>query len=202
MTGIEELKKKTKLSMDEMYEISIEKVDNQKDGKPDNQPDNPTTKPQVSRTTVNPANKKNGKVTAQLNNQPAFQEPNHLDYQEVEQPESQVNQRSEAQAPNFSETHIHRRKTEPAPGSLETPINRKWGEQDQTEKGATRTFITKGPYPQKPATFKMTFNLTEEIYKAFNDLYAKRMLQGRKTEKSELICEAIQWLIQMEEGSP
>ena len=44
----------------------------------------------------------------------------------------------------------------------------------------------------------MTFNLTEETYKAFNDLYANRMLQGRKTEKSELICEAIQWLIKME----
>ena len=50
----------------------------------------------------------------------------------------------------------------------------------------------------KIATYKMTFNLTEEIYKAFNDLYANRMLQGRKTEKSELICEAIQWLIKME----
>ena len=58
------------------------------------------------------------------------------------------------------------------------------------------------PKPQqssKPASYKMTFNLTEESYKAFNDLYAKRMLQGRKTEKSDLICEAIQWLIQMEE---
>jgi hypothetical protein len=46
----------------------------------------------------------------------------------------------------------------------------------------------------------MTFNLTEDIYKAFNDLYAHRILQGRKTEKSELICEAIQLLLKLEES--
>lgn len=52
---------------------------------------------------------------------------------------------------------------------------------------------------QKTATYKMTFNLSEDIYKAFNDLYANRMLEGRKTEKSEMICEAILWLIKKEE---
>ena len=60
-------------------------------------------------------------------------------------------------------------------------------------------FPTSKQQTQKVPTYKMTFNLTEDIYKAFNDLYANRMLQGRKTEKSEMICEAIQWLIKMEE---
>ena len=57
---------------------------------------------------------------------------------------------------------------------------------------------TKQSQPQKAQTYKMTFNLTEDIYKSFNDLYANRMLQGRKTEKSELIIEAIQCLIKKE----
>lgn len=41
---------------------------------------------------------------------------------------------------------------------------------------------------------KMTLYLTEEMYKAFNDIYANRMLEGRKTEKSALICEAVELL--------
>lgn len=53
----------------------------------------------------------------------------------------------------------------------------------------------------KVPTHKMTFQLTAEIYKAFNNLYATRMLQGRKTDKSEMICEAIQWLLKKEEDS-
>lgn len=48
-------------------------------------------------------------------------------------------------------------------------------------------------------TYQMTVNLTEDTYKAFNELYANRILQGRKTEKSEMICEAIQCLIKSEE---
>lgn len=46
---------------------------------------------------------------------------------------------------------------------------------------------------------KMTFNLTKEAYKVFNDIYARRMLAGRKTEKSSLICEAIK-LLEEKEG--
>jgi hypothetical protein len=45
---------------------------------------------------------------------------------------------------------------------------------------------------------KVTLYLTEELYKAFNDIYAQRMLEGRKTEKSALICEAIELLWQNE----
>ena len=50
----------------------------------------------------------------------------------------------------------------------------------------------------KTPSYKMTFNLTEESYKAFNDLYAKRMLLGRKTEKSEMMSEAIYLLVNAE----
>lgn len=52
----------------------------------------------------------------------------------------------------------------------------------------------------KEPTFKMTFNLPKEFYKAFNDIYAQRIINGCKTEKSELICEAIHLLAQVEKG--
>jgi len=45
---------------------------------------------------------------------------------------------------------------------------------------------------------KVTLYLTEEMYKAFNDIYAQRILQGRKTDKTVLICEAIQLLHEQE----
>lgn len=60
-------------------------------------------------------------------------------------------------------------------------------------------FSTKQSKNQKIPTCKMTFNIREDIHKAFHDLYANRILQGRPTEKSEMICEAIQLLINMEE---
>ena len=61
------------------------------------------------------------------------------------------------------------------------------------------TILSKPSKNQRIPTCKMTFNLREDIHKAFNDLYANRILQGRATEKSEMICEAIQLLINMEE---
>jgi hypothetical protein len=45
---------------------------------------------------------------------------------------------------------------------------------------------------------KVTLYLTEEMYKAFNDIYAQRMLDNRKTDKSVLICEAIKLLYEKE----
>jgi len=45
---------------------------------------------------------------------------------------------------------------------------------------------------------KVTLYLTEEMYKAFNDIYAQRMLDNRKTDKSVLICEAIKLLCEQE----
>ena len=48
---------------------------------------------------------------------------------------------------------------------------------------------------------KVTLYLTEEMYKAFNDIYAQRILAGRKTEKSALICEAVGLLHENEQKS-
>ena len=59
--------------------------------------------------------------------------------------------------------------------------------------------LSKPSKNQRIPTCKMTFNLREDIHKAFNDLYANRILQGRASEKSEMICEAIQLLINKEE---
>lgn len=53
---------------------------------------------------------------------------------------------------------------------------------------------------QKIPNYKMTFNIREDIYKAFHALYANRILKGRSTEKSEMICEAIQLLINREKN--
>lgn len=64
----------------------------------------------------------------------------------------------------------------------------------------TSIFSAKQSKNQKIQTYKMTFNIREDIHKAFHDLYANRILQGRATEKSEMICEAIQLLISMEEN--
>jgi hypothetical protein len=47
--------------------------------------------------------------------------------------------------------------------------------------------------------FKLTFNVNEDTFLAFNEIYAKRMLDGNKTEKSVLICEAIKLLYEKEE---
>jgi hypothetical protein len=45
---------------------------------------------------------------------------------------------------------------------------------------------------------KVTLYLTEDMYKAFNDIYAKRILDNNKTDKSVLICEAIELLSEKE----
>lgn len=52
---------------------------------------------------------------------------------------------------------------------------------------------------QRISTIKTTFNIREDIHKAFSELYAHRILKGRPTEKSEMICEAIQLLLLKEE---
>lgn len=53
----------------------------------------------------------------------------------------------------------------------------------------------------KPAyARKVTLYLTEDLYKAFNDIYATRLLRGRATEKSALVCEAIGLLFEKEKN--
>jgi hypothetical protein len=157
MSGINEIKKKTKLEIDEMYD-----------------------------------NQQVGKLEAQEGIKPENKQPN----QQETQPDYQTTKKQSNQQENQLETQKHGKKTTQLSGIPEKQISSKHDFQ-------TSQPISLFPSPkqqiQKAPIYKMTFNLTEEVYKAFNDLYAKRMLQGRKTEKSEMICEAIQWLIKMEE---
>lgn len=161
MSGINEIKKKAKLSIDEMYDNQqVGKLDIQEESKPESkQPNQPT-------------NQKANKPNDQANNSPLSQEESEP-----------VDQKSG-------------RKTNQPTRQPEVQIDRK---QDFQSIRQNSIFPTSKQQSQKIPTYKMTFNLTEDIYKAFNDLYANRMLQGRKTEKSEMICEAIQWLIKMED---
>lgn len=161
MSGISEIKKKAKLSIDEMYDNQpVGKLDNQKEGKPE------------SKQTIQPV--------IQLENKPDYHPATSPTFQEVGQ---SLNRQA-------GQTTIHQN------GKLETNPDIK---QETQPTRPTAIFPATKQQTQKISTYKMTFNLTEDIYKAFNDLYANRMLQGRKTEKSEMICEAIQWLIKMEE---
>lgn len=149
MSGINDVKKKAKLSIDEMY-------DNQPVGNLDNQKEM----------------KKETQQTIQPENNPDFQSDGN---------------------PYFhTENNKNVQKTFHQNGNMGNGI------QENNTSTRSPLFLAK-QQTQKTSTYKMTFNLTEDIYKAFNDLYANRMLQGRKTEKSELICEAIQWLIKIEE---
>lgn len=152
MSGIEDIKKKAKLSMDEMYEDTSGKPANQKDGKPDNQPGNqPDSHP-----------------TSKVDSHKTIHKENHPTEQPPIQPANQLSTNPFSQESN----------------------------QLGNQKGGIPS--KQAPSP-KPNNFKMTFNLTEDIFKAFNDLYAKRMIEGRKTEKSDMICEAIQYLLKMED---
>jgi len=45
---------------------------------------------------------------------------------------------------------------------------------------------------------KLTFNVNSDTFKAFNEIYAQRIIEGEKTEKSVLICEAIKLLYDYE----
>lgn len=157
MSRINEIKKKAKLSIDEMYDNQlVGKLDVHKNGSME-------IKQAIHPDTHTP-------------NQPDIHLSNHTTFQETSQTTKHM----------AGQTTIHpQEKLENHPD-----VNPEF------------QIIRQGTLFSNPKskiqTYKMTFNLTEEIYKSFNDLYANRMLQGRKTEKSELICEAIRWLIKME----
>lgn len=169
MSGIKNLKEKSKIQLDEMFDAKpVGKPDIQKDGKEENKQTTQLDTQQI----INPITQLLNKPEAQLASPPFPQEAIAAPTQQSSQPAIQP------------------------PGKLETLLDVK---PEVHMARHTPAFPAKQPQPQKAATYKMTFNLTEDIYKAFNDLYANRMLQGRKTEKSEMICEAIQWLIKMEE---
>lgn len=160
MSGINEIKKKAKLSIDEMYDNQkVGKLDNQEERKPENKQSSQPTKQKANKPDDQPASSPFNQEESELDNQ----KPGRKTNQPSRQPEIQLDRKQDFQS--LRQNSI---------------------------------FPTSKQQSQKIPTYKMTFNLTEDIYKAFNDLYANRMLQGRKTEKSEMICEAIQWLIKME----
>lgn len=45
---------------------------------------------------------------------------------------------------------------------------------------------------------KITFNTSERLLDAFNDLYATRIIEKRKTDKSALLNEALELLLEKE----
>jgi hypothetical protein len=171
MSGINEIKKKAKLSIDEMYDNQmVGKLDIQKTNNPDVQPSRQPDIQMAIRTTSN--------LDSQQSRHPA----NHPSFQETNNPDNQKAGKKPNQLTGHPDIQLdHKENIDPKKQSSLFPL----AKQQQS---------------QKTAIYKMTFNLTEDVYKAFNDLYANRMLEGRKTEKSEMICEAIEWLIKMESG--
>jgi hypothetical protein len=158
MSGINEIKKKAKLSIEEMY-------DNQSVGK--------------------------------MEKHEEIFKRNQKTKQEGNKPESKTKPQKTLQQNNQSEIHIGKMNSFIDSENAENLT--KYRNEYQTTSCSPLISTPKQQAPKLP-TYKMTFTLTEEIYKAFNDLYAKRILQGRKTDKSELICEAIEWLIKIEEN--
>lgn len=179
MSGINELKEKSKkqLEVNEKRKIGLaEMIGDQKVGKPDNQKDG---KPEIKQT---------NQLDIQKSTNPVSQAATHPEVQPSSQPPSQ-----QTISPPL---HLHGQPATHPVGKMEiqTDVN--------PELQTTRQppiFSTKQPKNQKVPTTKMTFNLREDIHKAFNDLYAHRILRGENPEKSEMICEAIEWLIKMEE---
>ncbi|PJD94548.1 MAG: hypothetical protein CK425_11250 [Parachlamydia sp.] len=176
MSGIDAIKKKAKLSMDEMYEDKpVGKMGNQNNGQQDIQQNNQT----VSHKNIKQPNNPLGN---QIEN-PRIQQPSH--------PENHLGQSNlihEANNPNFGDLRMQQSNPEIHASREINSLTR-----------PALNFSSSQTQSQKMQTYKMTFNLPENVYKAFNDLYAQRMLQGRKTEKANLICEAIDWLIKMEQ---
>lgn len=87
----------------------------------------------------------------------------------------------------------------------------KWQSDQQIEKpsikdGDKKRFRTDYRSLNKPDnqagskyTKKMTFWMTEEVYDAFNELHAKRVIAKKKVDKGALFCEIVQWFIENEE---
>ena len=55
--------------------------------------------------------------------------------------------------------------------------------------------------PKKIRKQKVTFNIPEELVEQFDHIYAQRILNGVKTDKTTLICEAITLLLDKEKKS-
>ena len=144
-----------------------------------------------------------GKPGAQQDSNPEVKQTNQLDSQQPTHPVSQTATLPEVQPsapPSFQQAAIPL--THPVGHTAVHPVGKMGVHTDsklEPQPSRQPTILSKQSKNQRIPTCKMTFNLREDIHKAFNDLYANRILQGRATEKSEMICEAIQLLINMEE---
>ena len=179
MSGINALKEKSKkhLETHDKHKMDLgEMFENQSVGKPGNQKDG---KPEAQQTT---------QLDSQQPMNPVSQTAIHPEVQPAVHPTTQQTIFPNHHQPG--QVAIH-----PA-GKMEVHSDVK--PESQPTRHPT-IFSTKQSKNQKIPTCKMTFNIREDIHKAFHDLYANRILQGRATEKSEMICEAIQLLIKMEE---
>jgi hypothetical protein len=146
-----------------------------------------------------------GKPGAQQDSNPEAKQTNRLDSQQPTHPVSQTATLPEVQPsapPSFQQAAIPL--PHPVGHTAVHPVGKMGVQEDVRPEfqppRQTSIFSTKQSKNQKIQTYKMTFNIREDIHKAFHDLYANRILQGRATEKSEMICEAIELLINKEES--
>lgn len=161
MSGIENMKLKAKLSIDEMHETkSVGKPESQQDGHPAIQPSSHLT--------------------------------NHL-----------ANQQSIPQIlmdPHVTETKAVRRNEKSAslaPKDLDNQQNGQTG--NFSKKQQSTTYTPQNSQNSPDLRYKMTFTLSEKMHKAFNHLHAKRTLNGCPIEKSNLMCEIIEYFVTMHE---
>jgi len=178
MSAINELKEKSKkqLQVNEKRKMGLsEMFGDQSVGKPANQQDG------------NPENKQ----PSDMDNHQAI----NIIHQMASLTDSQELSNHPSQQTIFPREQLAGHTTIHPVGKMDTQMDVK----PETKLVRQPTILSKQSKNQKIPTFKMTFNLREDIHKAFNDLYANRILQGRATEKSEMICEAIQLLLTMEE---
>lgn len=179
MSGINQIKAKAKLSLDEMFEHKpVGKLENPKTGKPAKQEKRKSFKNLAVDLDNHPVNQPSdypeNHISGQSANQVKRKQSNNISMGLDNQPSSKV------ASQQVGNVEIH--KTIYPDSQLNGQISGLASQQSQ-----------------KPPSYKMTFNLNEKSFTAFNDLYAQRMLKGRKTEKSDMICEAIDWLIKMED---
>jgi len=175
MSGIDAIKKKAKLSMDEMYE-------DQPVGKPGIQNNEQQDIQNNSQTDIHMNIKPTSHTLGNQKIQPSIQSgkiQTQTTFQDTIIPKVDLRLQHAVNQNPTSEFHVNR-------------------EIDQVLTRQPVNLPSSQTQASKMQTYKMTFNLPENVYKAFNDLYAQRMLQGRKTEKANLICEAIDWLVKME----
>lgn len=143
-----------------------------------------------------------GKPAIQSDGDTGIQQPTHLDSQLPINPVTHAPIHPEVQPVSQPSPH---QAILPSPQVAVQPAVQPIGKPEiQVEEKAENISSKQSPIfssgkNQRISTIKTTFNIREDIHKAFSELYAHRILKGRPTEKSEMICEAIQLLLLKEE---